>query len=184
MIRPSPRPPFPYCPWCTSTLSQDNPFRQVCSRCGFILYHSSSPCMGAIPLDSTGKVLLAQRAIEPFFGQWNIIGGFLNYQEDPLEGLVREVREETGVDCTVLDFITMTADIYGEDGQALMNTYFTVKLLSQEFTPQDDVRMLRWFSLDALPDALPFASDRKALAILRHKIQSHGLHSLVRCHHE
>jgi len=128
--------------------------------------------MGAIPVDEHGRVLLAQRAIEPFFGQWNTIGGFLNYQEEPLEGLVREVREETGVSCTVLDFITITADTYGENGQALLNTYFSVRLHPGELRPQDDVSALQWFSLDALPDALPFASDRKALAVLRKKLQS------------
>lgn len=133
--------------------------------------------MGAIPLDEHGNVLLAQRGIEPFYGQWNTIGGFLDYQEDPFEGLIREVREETGVDCTILDFITMTADLYGTGGQALLNTYFTVRLHDGELRPQDDVIALQWFSLSMLPDALPFASDRKALAVLKAKLSMEGLRS-------
>jgi len=133
--------------------------------------------MGAVPLDDCGNVLLAQRGIEPFYGQWNTIGGFLNYQEDPLEGLIREVREETGVGCTILDFITMTADVYGEGGQALLNTYFTVRLHDGELRPQDDVMALQWFSLDNLPGDLPFASDRKALAVLKAKLQTRSPHS-------
>jgi ADP-ribose pyrophosphatase YjhB (NUDIX family) len=172
MPKPSPRPPFPYCPWCKSDLSTEDPFRQSCGTCGFTLYHSSSPCMGAIPLDEQGRVLLARRGIEPFFGQWNIIGGFLGYQEDPAEGLKREVLEETGVACEILDLVSMAADQYGDGGAALMSSVFTVRLLSRDFTPQDDVSELRWFSLDSLPADIPFAGDRRALAALKERLGS------------
>jgi NAD+ diphosphatase len=146
-----------------------DPHRQVCSGCGFILYHNSSPCMGALPIDDRGRVLLARRGIEPFRGGWNTIGGFLNYQEEPLDGLRREVREETGVDCDILEFITMIADRYGDNGTALMCSHFTVRLLSSDFKPQDDVSELEWFSLDSLPGNIPFESDRRALAALRER---------------
>lgn len=165
----SPRPPFPYCPWCRGDLSSADRHRQVCSACGFILYHSSSPCMGAIPVDDQGRVLLARRGIEPFYGQWNTIGGFLDYQEEPLDGLRREVLEETGAACDILEFLTMTAEQYGEGGAGLMCSYFTVRLLSGDFKPQDDVSELAWFSLDSLPEDIPFASDCRALAVLRQR---------------
>ena len=125
--------------------------------------------MGALPLDGRGRVLLARRGIEPFRGGWNTIGGFLGYQEEPLDGLKREVREETGVDCEILECITMIADQYGDGGTALMCSHFTVRLLSDDFKPQDDVSELVWFSLDSLPDNIPFASDRRALAALRER---------------
>jgi len=125
--------------------------------------------MGAIPIDGQGRVLLARRGIEPFYGDWNTIGGFLAYQEEPLDGLKREVKEETGVDCDILEFITMIADQYGGDGGALMCSHFTVRLLSNEFKPQDDVSELAWFSLDNLPGNIPFAGDRRALAALRER---------------
>jgi ADP-ribose pyrophosphatase YjhB (NUDIX family) len=127
--------------------------------------------MGAIPIDGQGRVLLARRGIEPFYGDWNTIGGFLGYQEDPLDGLKREVREETGVDCEILKCITMVADQYGEAGGALMCSHFTVRLLSDDFKPQDDVSELAWFSLDRLPNNIPFASDRRALAALIEKLK-------------
>ena len=72
--------------------------------------------MGAFPIDGQGRVLLARRGIEPFYGDWNSIGGFLGYQEEPIDGLKREVREETGVDCEILEHITMLADQYGDGG--------------------------------------------------------------------
>ena len=159
-------PPFSYCPVCGAGLEKEDDFRQPCTQCSFIMYHSSSPCMGAIPLDGS-RVLLARRGIEPFFGQWNTVGGFLDYGEDPLEGLIREVLEETGCECRVLDFIIQAADTYGEAGAALLNSYYTVELLSGTLTPMDDVSELCWFDLDQLPPEIAFISDRRALEALQ-----------------
>jgi ADP-ribose pyrophosphatase YjhB (NUDIX family) len=159
-------PPYTYCPVCAAALDTTHPYRQACTQCNFIFYHSSSPCMGAIPVDGS-RVLLARRGIEPFRGAWNVVGGFLNYGEEPIEGLLREVLEETGCACRVLDFITQTADTYGEPGAALLNSYYSVELLPGDLTPQDDVSELRWFDLDNLPDDIPFASDRRALDFLQ-----------------
>ncbi len=122
--------------------------------------------MGAIPLDSR-RVLLARRGIEPFHGSWNVVGGFLNYGEEPIEGLLREVFEETGCACRILAFITQNADTYGSGGAALLNSYYSVELLPGELKPQDDVSELCWFDIDSLPADIPFSSDRRALDVLR-----------------
>ena len=168
-------PPYTYCPVCGGALDTTQPYRQTCTRCDFILYHSSSPCMGAIPIEGS-RVLLARRGIEPYRGSWNVVGGFLDYGEDPVEGLLREVLEETGCTCRILDFITQTADVYGEAGAALFNSYYAVELLSGTMTPQDDVAELCWFDLDDLPPDIPFESDRRALEVLQGKLdaKAHG----------
>jgi len=164
-------PPYKFCPFCKGNLSQENPFRQKCVECGFILYHNSSPCAGAVPLDGNNRVLLAKRGIEPYKGGWNLIGGFLEYGEDPMDGLKREVKEETGVDCEVTGLICMYADTYGNNGPALINMCFTVQLLSDNIKPFDDVAELKWFELDDLPDNIPFESDLKALDQLKKTIK-------------
>lgn len=159
-------PPYSFCPVCGAALDMTHLYRQPCTGCDFILYHSSSPCMGAIPVEGS-RVLLARRGIEPYYGAWNVVGGFLDYGEEPLAGLMREVLEETGCACRVLDFIIQTADIYGEMGSALLNSYYTVQLLPGTITPQDDVSELCWFDLDNLPAEIPFISDRRALEVLQ-----------------
>ncbi len=162
-----PQIPYRFCPECGEQLRGGNPYKQLCSSCGCSLYHSSSPCVGALPLDDRGNILLAMRGIEPFYGQWNTIGGFLEYGEDPLEALCREVIEETGVPCTITGFVSAHAETYGPGGPALLNLYFTVELKSCDVHPKDDVMHLEWFSLDALPRDIPFESDRKALTALK-----------------
>ena len=51
------------------------------------------------------RVLVLKRNGEPFKGQWDLVGGFMNADETPEESLRREVKEELNVDCRQLDFI-------------------------------------------------------------------------------
>lgn len=44
-----------------------------------------------------GRVLLVRRGSEPLKGHWTLPGGVLEIGESLLEGVVREVREETGL---------------------------------------------------------------------------------------
>ena len=72
-------PAFNYCPGCGSplTIDRSNPFaEQKCFCCGASHYHNSKPTAGALIVDS-GRILLSQRAREPFRGDWDIPGGFL-----------------------------------------------------------------------------------------------------------
>jgi len=160
------RPPHRFCPWCAAPLAAEPPYRQACVACGFVLYHHSNPCMGALPLDDSGRVLLGRRAVEPCRFDWNVVGGFLKYGEDPYEGLQREVREELGVDCEVGEFVAVASDWYGPEGTALLNLYFKVRLLNDAVRPQDDVAELKWFDVDELPENIAFDSDRIALRAL------------------
>ena len=44
-----------------------------------------------------GDIVLVQRRHPPLQGQWSLPGGVLDLGESMVEGLVREVREETGL---------------------------------------------------------------------------------------
>lgn len=45
-----------------------------------------------------GKVLMLLRSKEPMKGKWTGIGGKTEFDEEPLESCVREVKEETGLE--------------------------------------------------------------------------------------
>jgi 8-oxo-dGTP diphosphatase len=51
------------------------------------------------------RVLLARRGSEPMRGEWSIPGGVLEVGESLAEGVMRELREETGLAVRVLELI-------------------------------------------------------------------------------
>ena len=51
-----------------------------------------------------GKVLILKRGEQETFlpGFWELPGGKLEFGEDPVQGVLREVKEEAGIDCQVV----------------------------------------------------------------------------------
>ncbi|HKA27450.1 MAG TPA: NUDIX hydrolase, partial [Gaiellaceae bacterium] len=139
------------CPRCGAELAGDTA-RRTCGTCGFVVYAGSKPTASALCV-ANGRVLLARRAHPPFEGFWDIPGGFLNEGEDPLDGLRRELKEETGLDVEPERFLGIWVDRYGGDStaKATLNLYWTARVVGGEATAADDVSELRWFDRDELP---------------------------------
>lgn len=159
-----------YCPACGQPLpAPDAPpervVQQDCLACGAIHYRTAKPTAGAL-IERDGKVLLGRRGVEPFFGWWDIPGGFLEPWEHPIDGLRRELREEAGLELEVGELLAVIVDTYGysDQGDYTLNFYYLAAAPSGEPAPDDDVTELRWFSPDELPGQVAFAAGRAALA--------------------
>ncbi len=167
-----------WCPRCREELRAEDS-RVECPHCGFVAYASSKPTAGALVEDEQGRLLLARRAHEPFKGRWDIPGGFLEEGEHPLDGLRRELREETGLEVEPLDFLGAWMDRYGGDStaEATLNLYWTARVLSGEPHAADDVDELGWFEADELPgpDELAFENVPLVLAAWQEHAQRAGL---------
>jgi ADP-ribose pyrophosphatase YjhB (NUDIX family) len=156
-----------FCPRCRTELDGDER-RVVCPSCGFVHYPSSKPTAGALCIDGEGRLLLARRGARPFAGRWDIPGGFLDEGEHPLDGLRRELLEETGLEVEPLEFVGAWVDRYGGDStaEATLNLYWTARVVAGDPKPADDVSQLRWFQADRLPsgEELAFENVPKVLA--------------------
>ncbi|MDE3150304.1 MAG: NUDIX hydrolase [Acidobacteriota bacterium] len=64
-----------------------------------------------------GRVLLVRRASEPLKGQWSLPGGMLELGESLADGVIREVKEETGLVVEVLELIEVLDRIHREGGR-------------------------------------------------------------------
>jgi 8-oxo-dGTP diphosphatase len=166
-----------WCPRCREELRGDE-LRLHCGACGFVCYASSKATAGALVEDAAGRLLLARRAHDPFKGRWDIPGGFLEEGEHPLDGMRRELREETGLEVEPGEFVGVWMDRYGGDStaHATLNLYWTAHVLGGEPNAADDVDELRWFEPGELPglDELAFENVPLVLAAWRARRHEHA----------
>jgi ADP-ribose pyrophosphatase YjhB (NUDIX family) len=71
--------------------------RLACAACGHIAYVNPRLVVTTIPVTEAGDVVLLRRGFEPGRGSWAQPGGFLEVDETPTEGAIRETLEETGL---------------------------------------------------------------------------------------
>jgi ADP-ribose pyrophosphatase YjhB (NUDIX family) len=72
--------------------------------------------VGAIVVQNA-RVLLVRRGTEPLKGHWTLPGGMLEVGEALAAGVVREVREETGLDVEPIELIELLDRIHREHGR-------------------------------------------------------------------
>jgi 8-oxo-dGTP diphosphatase len=102
------------------------------------------------------RLLLVQRAFEPFAGDWALPGGFVEQREPVLAAAPRELAEETGLRAGELELVGVY-DTPGRDprGWTVSVAYMAALAAEAPVDGADDARDARWFAIDALP-ALAF----------------------------
>jgi ADP-ribose pyrophosphatase YjhB (NUDIX family) len=118
-----------------------------------VYYAHSAPTVSALVVDGDDRVLLARRAHDPDAGLWDLLGGFLEEGEHPLDALRRELLEETGLEVEPAEFLGSYVDTYGEGPHAtgVLNLVWSAWIVAGDASPADDVAELRWFGFDELP---------------------------------
>lgn len=117
------------------------------------------PGVGAVVFGTKG-VLLVRRVKEPSRGLWSIPGGGVELGETQEESVKREVLEETGVSCSVIEFLS-TFDIIHRDTTNAVQYHFLLnhylaRALTEEIRPEFPEAEVCWFSPDYLPlDEMP-----------------------------
>ncbi len=164
-----------YCPRCARELAPA-PGRVTCEACGFVGYANSAPTVTALVEDDEGRVLLGRRAIEPRLGLWDGLGGYLEEHEHPLDGLRRELREETGLEVEPVRFVGIFMDWYDDepDANATLNLYWTARIVAGELAAADDVSEVAWFAPAALPPRAEFAFPSLLAALAAWRMEPPG----------
>jgi len=112
------------------------------------------PAVGAIIFNDAGEVLLQRRSDT---GRWAIIGGMLDPGENPADGIIREVLEETGLRILperISGVYLTRVFTYADGNQAqYVATVFRCRPISGTPHAADEESLeCRYFSLDALPE--------------------------------
>ena len=103
------------------------------------------PCVGAIITDSAGRLLLIQRGHEPEAGRWSLPGGRIEPGESDEQALVREVREETGLQVTPGRLVGVVERPW--PGGVLVIRDYAAQVIGGELAAGDDAADARWVSL-------------------------------------
>ncbi|WP_280406133.1 NUDIX domain-containing protein [Nocardia brasiliensis] len=105
-----------------------------------------------------GRLLLSKRrSADEFDGLWHLPAGKLEAGESATAAAAREANEETGVYIDPADLHHIhTAHVVGGGREPRLGLFFEVRLWTGEPTNRepDKCHELRWFALDALPDAI------------------------------
>lgn len=92
---------FAFCPVCGSShFTTDSVKSKKCDNCGFEYFVNPASSNAAFILDNEGRLLVERRLREPAKGTLDLPGGFADAGETAEEGVIREVREETGLEIT------------------------------------------------------------------------------------
>jgi ADP-ribose pyrophosphatase YjhB (NUDIX family) len=150
---------FVSCPHCQSSLTVTDQSAS-CSACGFAYHHNPAPSVAVI-IAQENQLMLAKRAFAPNQGSWDTLGGFLNGGETPDQTVIREVKEESGLDVAITEYLGAIPDVYGDTGIYTINFCYVVEVTGGTPQPADDVAELKWFNLDQVPKNLAFANTRK-----------------------
>jgi len=159
-----------YCPMCGGGLSlqhvdTEKKLRKVCQVCGYIVYENPKPCVGALILKED-QILLTKRNIEPFIGFWDIPGGFLEEGEHPVKGIIREIKEETGLSIEPFKLLDIFMDVYGSEKKSTLNLCYICRVMGGEPKVGSDAKDMHWFNLRSLPDNIAFDWAKEALSLL------------------
>jgi ADP-ribose pyrophosphatase YjhB (NUDIX family) len=122
------------------------------------IFNRSTPLAvgDAAVINNADRLLLIQRAGSR---RWALPGGALAVGETPAEGVVREVREETGIRCMPTDLIGVY-DSHSGLGASPQHQYnfvflcYPLKGKTERASHATEILDMGWFSEDSLPTPL------------------------------
>ena len=95
-------------------------------------------CVGGITFDGAGRLLLIQRGHDPGCGKWSLPGGRVESGETDQAAVVRELREETGLD-------VLPGELAGMVVRGRYEIYdYLCEVRGGRLRPGDDAADARW----------------------------------------
>lgn len=111
---------FLFCPVCGSSRFEVNNFKSKhCQDCGFTYYANPCSATAAFIVNDQEEMLVVRRAKEPAKGTLDLPGGFVDMYETVEEGMRREIKEETGLDVTDIQYLFSSPNVYEYSGMGV-----------------------------------------------------------------
>ncbi|MCP4157485.1 MAG: thiamine phosphate synthase [bacterium] len=153
-----------FCPFCGNSLTtkyHEGRNRLFCPDCDQPVYENPVPATAAVVMNHQHEILLVKRNVEPSVGEWCLPGGFVELEEPPEAGCLRELKEETNLDGEIYQWagnVLSESPIYKS---VLVMGYF-IRKTTGELKAGDDCSEARFFKPGNMPP-IAFSSHREIL---------------------
>jgi 8-oxo-dGTP diphosphatase len=97
-------------------------------------------------------LVLIKRGNEPFKGMYALPGGIVEYGERVEDCVVREMREETGLETEVMNLVGVYSDPDRDPRGHFITIAFNLKVIGGELRSGDDAMDANLFELEHLPE--------------------------------
>lgn len=144
---------FHFCPKCGSPdFEIHNALSRHCANCGFTFYQNPRASTAAFILNEEGELLVARRGKEPAKGTLDLPGGFVDNDENAEQGMVREIKEETGLDINpdAVEYLFSIPNVYHYSGMDIhtLDFFFLCHTTDDAVVKaNDDAAELQWLPL-------------------------------------
>ena len=151
-----------FCPFCGCQLTGkwiESRTRLFCPDCNRPIYENPIPATAAVVFKKNHEVLLVKRNVEPKTGQWCLPGGFLELDESPENGCLRELKEETGLEGKIHRWagnVLSESPIY----KSVLVMGYSIKNIHGQLMAGDDCDEVAFFKPETMPP-IAFQSHRK-----------------------
>lgn len=165
---------FRYCPKCgSSRFDIHNEKSKQCADCGFVYYFNPSSATVAFIVNSRDELLVCRRAKEPAKGTLDLPGGFVDLYETSEEGVIREVKEETGLQVVRTRYLFSLPNLYVYSGFTVhtLDMFFCCEVEDTlHYKAMDDAAALFFVPLkDIRPEEFGLGSIRRGLQLFLDK---------------
>ena len=99
-----------------------------------------------------GQIILIKRKNPPFQGSYALPGGFVDYGETVENAVIREFKEETGLNAEIKYFIGIYSEPDRDPRGHTVSAVFELMISGGTMLAGDDAAEVSLFSLDELPD--------------------------------
>lgn len=150
-----------YCPQCGNLLvpkEVDGRERPSCPACDYVFWNNPVPIVAAI-VEKEDRVLLARKK-EWQPERWGLIAGFPEAGETLETAVMREVREETGLECDVLGLV----GVYSLTSVNQIFIVYRIKAKSGQVRLGEELEALKEFGRDELAQVLTDLPPRSGAA--------------------
>ena len=159
---------FYFCPKCGGRLEimpRHGRLRLICQSCSYVMYENPVVGVAAIVWQE-GKILLGRRGKDSTYpGLWCIPCGYVEYDEDVHDAIIREFKEETGLHITLERVFTVQSNFHNPESHTV-GIWFIASVVGGKLCPGDDIDKVEYYPLDQIP-ALAFPTDAVVIRRLR-----------------